>query len=248
MCTTLAASPDNHMSPETSGLQPQKRALGYWVTAFIFGNVVSAMVYLALEPDASTGSVVRTSTLAASAFCMWAVFCLVAQRFCAVNNTTLRNGFSLVITKRDWLVGIPVGVASQFVLVNVVTWPFARLFPDTFSFDEVSRRATELADQAQGLWIVVLVLVVVIGAPIAEEILYRGVLQNGATALLGVMPGLVTTAGIFALVHFSPVEIPGLFAFALVLGLLRKNSGRLGLPIAAHMAFNVAGLLLVALV
>ena len=248
MCTTLAASPDNHMSPETSGLQPQKRALGYWVRAFIFGNVVSAMVYLALEPDASTGSVVRTSTLAASAFCMWAVFCLVAQRFCAVNNTTLRNGFSLVITKRDWLVGIPVGVASQFVLVNVVTWPFARLFPDAFSFDEVSRRATELTDQAQGLWIVVLVLVVVIGAPIAEEILYRGVLQNGATALLGVMPGLVTTAGIFALVHFSPVEIPGLFAFALVLGLLRKNSGRLGLPIAAHMAFNVAGLLLVALV
>jgi membrane protease YdiL (CAAX protease family) len=134
------------------------------------------------------------------------------------------------------------------VLVNVVTWPFARLFPDAFSFDEVSRRATELTDQAQGLWIVVLVLVVVIGAPIAEEILYRGVLQNGATALLGVMPGLVTTAGIFALVHFSPVEIPGLFAFALVLGLLRKNSGRLGLPIAAHMAFNVAGLLLVALV
>ncbi len=248
MYTTLAASPDNHMSPETSGLQPQKRALGYWVTAFIFGNVVSAMVYLALEPDASTGSVVRTSTLAASAFCMWAVFCLVAQRFCAVNNTTSRNGFSLVITKRDWLVGIPVGVASQFVLVNVVTWPFARLFPDAFSFDEVSRRATELTDQAQGLWIVVLVLVVVIGAPIAEEILYRGVLQNGATALLGVMPGLVTTAGIFALVHFSPVEIPGLFAFALVLGLLRKNSGRLGLPIAAHMAFNVAGLLLVALV
>jgi uncharacterized protein len=248
MCTTLAASPDNHMSPETSGLQPQKRALSYWASAFIFGNLASAMVYLALEPDASTETVVRTSTLAASAFCMWAVFGLVAQRFCAVNNTTLRNGFSLAITKRDWLVGIPVGLASQFVLVNVVTWPFTRLFPDAFAFDEVSRRATELTDQAQGLWIVVLVLVVVIGAPIAEEILYRGVLQNGATAQLGVIPGLVTTAAIFALVHFSPVEIPGLFAFALVLGLLRKNSGRLGLPIVAHMAFNVAGLLLVTLV
>jgi len=248
MCTTLAASPDNHMSTETSGLQPQKRALGYWVTAFIFGNLVSSLVYVALQPDASTDSVVRTSTMAASAFCMWAVFCVVAQRFCAANTTTFLDGFGLSITRRDWLVGIPVGLASQFVLVNVVTWPFAQLFPDAFSFDEVSRRATELTDQAQGLWIVVLVLVVVVGAPIAEEILYRGVLQNGATALLGVFPGLVTTAAIFALVHFSPVEIPGLFAFALVLGLLRKKSGRLGLPIATHMAFNVAGLLLVALV
>jgi membrane protease YdiL (CAAX protease family) len=186
--------------------------------------------------------------MAASAFCMWAVFCVVAHRFCVANNTTLRDGFGLSITKRDWFVGIPVGLASQLVLVNVVTWPFAQLFPDAFSFDEVSRRATELTDQAQGLWIVVLVLVVVVGAPIAEEILYRGVLQNGATALLGAFPGLVTTAAIFALVHFSPVEIPGLFAFALVLGLLRKKSGRLGLPIATHMAFNVAGLLLVALV
>ena len=248
MYTTLAASPDNRMSTETSGLQPQKRALGYWVTAFIFGNLVSSLVYVALQPDASTDSVVRTSTMAASAFCMWAVFCVVAQRFCAANTTTFLDGFGLSITKRDWFVGIPVGLASQFVLVNVVTWPFAQLFPDAFSFDEVSRRATELTDQAQGLWIVVLVLVVVVGAPIAEEILYRGVLQNGATALLGVFPGLVTTAAIFALVHFSPVEIPGLFAFALVLGLLRKKSGRLGLPIATHMAFNVAGLLLVALV
>ena len=248
MCTTLAASPDNRMSTETSGLQPQKRALGYWVTAFIFGNLASLTVFVALEPDASTDSVVRTSTMAASAFCMWAVFCVIAHRFCSANNATLRDGFGLSITKRDWLVGIPVGLASQFVLVNVVTWPFAQLFPDAFSFDEVSRRATELTDQAQGLWIVVLVLVVVVGAPIAEEILYRGVLQNGVTALFGVMPGLVTTAAIFALVHFSPVEIPGLFAFALVLGLLRKNSGRLGLPIVTHMAFNVAGLLLVALV
>lgn len=167
------------MSTETSGLQPQKRALGYWVSAFIFGNLVSSIVYVVLEPDASAVSVVRTSTLAASAFCMWAVFGVVAQRFCAANNTTLRDGFHLSITKRDWLIGIPVGLASQFILVNVVTWPFAQLFPDAFSFDEVSRRATELTDQAQGLWIVVLVLVVVVGAPIAEEILYRGVLQNG---------------------------------------------------------------------
>lgn len=236
------------MSTETSGLQPQKQALGYWVTAFIFGNLASITVFVALEPDASTDSVVRTSTLGASAFCMWAVFIVVAQRLCAANNITMRNGFGLSITKRDWIIGVPAGLASQLILVNVVTWPFARLFPDSFSFDEVSRRATELTDQAQGLWVVVLVMVVVVGAPIAEEILYRGVLQNGTTALMGVVPGLVTTAAIFALVHFSPVEIPGLFAFALVLGLLRKNSGRLGLPIVTHMAFNAAGLLLVALV
>jgi hypothetical protein len=248
MCTTLAASLDNHMSIETSGLQPQKRAIGYWLAAFLIGNLISSIVYVALVPHASSGDPVRTPTLAISAFCMWAVFFVAAHRFCTANNTTIRDGFTFSLTKRDVLFGVPIGLASQFVLVNAVTWPFSQVFPDTFSFDEVSRRATEWTDQAHGLWIVLLVLVVVVGAPIAEEILYRGLLQNGMTALLGAIPGLVTTAAIFALVHFSPVEIPGLFAFALVLGLLRKNSGRLGLPVIAHMAFNLGGILLVALV
>jgi membrane protease YdiL (CAAX protease family) len=42
-----------------------------------------------------------------------------------------------------------------------------------------------------------------------------------------------------------PVEYPGLFAFALVLGLARQKTGTLGLPIITHLAFNATGLLLV---
>jgi membrane protease YdiL (CAAX protease family) len=236
------------LDPTSSRQSRASQVLFFWLGAFVLANLASVGVLVATGNAGAASSDISTLDLALSATAMWAVYLFVTAKFLQVKWKELRVAIGAVIRRHDVLVGVPLGIASQLILVNAVNWPLARLFPDSFSFDEVSRRATELTDQAQGLWIVVLVLVVVIGAPIAEEILYRGVLQNGATALLGVMPGLVTTAGIFALVHFSPVEIPGLFAFALVLGLLRKNSGRLGLPIAAHMAFNVAGLLLVALV
>ena len=45
----------------------------------------------------------------------------------------------------------------------------------------------------------------------------------------------------------SPVEIPGLFAFALVLGFMRERTGRLGMCMVTHAAFNATGLVLLAL-
>jgi membrane protease YdiL (CAAX protease family) len=50
----------------------------------------------------------------------------------------------------------------------------------------------------------------------------------------------------FAVVHFQPVETPGLFVVGLVLGSCALLTGRLGLGVVAHMAFNATGLVLVA--
>jgi membrane protease YdiL (CAAX protease family) len=45
----------------------------------------------------------------------------------------------------------------------------------------------------------------------------------------------------------QPVEFPGLFAFAFVLGWARYSTARIGMPIVTHMAFNATGLALVVL-
>jgi hypothetical protein len=141
--------------------------------------------------------------------------------------------------------GIPLGIASQFLLVTAVTYPLTKLFPDQFSAEEVEKRARELADAASGGWIVVLFLVVVIGAPVVEEIVYRGLLQQGLERSINPKVALVVTAAIFAAIHLQPVEFPGLFAFALVLGWGYQKTQRLGLSIITHMAFNACGLLVV---
>ena len=48
----------------------------------------------------------------------------------------------------------------------------------------------------------------------------------------------------FTVIHFRPVEYPGLLAFALVTGACLMVTGRLGMSIATHVAFNVTGLLI----
>jgi membrane protease YdiL (CAAX protease family) len=129
--------------------------------------------------------------------------------------------------------------------VNIVNWPLSRLFPDTFSFDEVSKRAEDISSTAPGMWMVLLVVVVVIGAPVVEEIVYRGSLQTALVSTAGKWGGIVITAALFAAIHLAPVEFPGLFVFALLLGIVRQRSGTLGAAIVTHLAFNATGLLLV---
>ncbi|MEY4633515.1 MAG: hypothetical protein RLZ18_887 [Actinomycetota bacterium] len=94
---------------------------------------------------------------------------------------------------------------------------------------------------------VLLILIVVVGAPLVEEVIYRGTVQSDLVTRWGNKVGIGVTAFVFAAIHQSPVEFAGLFAFALVLGVSRHRTGRLGTSIITHMAFNAAGLVLVIL-
>jgi membrane protease YdiL (CAAX protease family) len=58
--------------------------------------------------------------------------------------------------------------------------------------------------------------------------------------------GVVLVAAWFAVIHFRPVEYPGLFVFGLVLGVCALRTRRLGMSVLTHMAFNATGLVLVA--
>jgi hypothetical protein len=141
--------------------------------------------------------------------------------------------------------GIPIGVASQLVLVNLVMWPLREAFPEAFDPADVERRARGLVDAASGAWIVVLAIVVVVGAPFVEELVYRAYIQARLEPITSRTWSVVIAAVWFTIVHLEPVEFPGLFAFALVLGVCFARTKRIGLPLVAHVAFNVTGLVLV---
>lgn len=143
-------------------------------------------------------------------------------------------------------VGVPIGVLSQLALVPLVYWPLRALFPDTFTTDRLEERAGDLWDRAHGFWLIALVVLVAIGAPIVEELVYRGLILQTLQSRVDDVVALVISAAFFAAIHFAPVEFPGLFAFAIVLGLCVQRTGRLGMAIAAHAGFNAVGLALAA--
>ena len=223
------------------------QVLLFWLVAFVVANFASLLVLVITGNGDSSTSGMSTLVVALSATAMWIVYLFATTQFLKVTWRNFRSTIGATFLQRDVVVGIPLGIACQLVLVNAVNWPLARLFPDAFSFDEVSKRATELVDDANGGWIFLLAIVVIVGAPIVEEIVYRGVVQPGLVSSWGRSVGILVTAVLFAAIHMQPVEFPGLFAFALVLGWARHSTGTIGTSIVTHMAFNATGLALVVL-
>ena len=226
---------------------PVPLIVGTWLAAWLAGNVIGAVVVLASGHGDTDPLEMPTWVVSASAASLWIPALVALVLVSRVRGTgSWARDFGLRARWID-LLGLPIGVASQLVLVPLVTLPFTRLFPDSFSAERVEERARGLADMASGPWIVLLALVVVVGAPIVEELVYRGFIQLGLAPRIGAAASLLVAAAWFTLVHLSPPEFPGLFAFSLVLGLCAARTGRLGMAVAAHVAFNATGLLLVVL-
>jgi membrane protease YdiL (CAAX protease family) len=223
------------------------QVLLFWIAAFLLANFASLLVLVLTGNGGSSSTEMSTLDVALSATAMWIVYLFVTSQFLQVKWNDFRSTIGATFLRREVAVGIPLGIGSQLILVNAVNWPLARLFPDAFSFEEVSKRASDLVDAAHGGWVVLLAVVVIVGAPIVEEIVYRGVVQPGLVASWGRTVGIVATAALFAAIHMQPVELPGLFVFALVLGWARHSTGTIGLSIVTHMAFNATGLALVVL-
>ncbi len=214
--------------------------LGAWVAGVIAGGAIAG------ASGASTLAEAGPGWLAASAMGQWlpmvAAIVYLGRRS-GVGD--LAADFGLSFRSID-LIGVPIGVVTQLVLVRLVYLPLEGIWPDAFTMDKIEQRARDTYESAHGGGLVLLVLVVVVGAPLVEELTYRGLLQGAFTRRLNDWVGLVIVAAWFAVIHFQPVEIPGLFVVGLVLGVGALRTGRLGLSVIAHMAFNATGLILVA--
>jgi membrane protease YdiL (CAAX protease family) len=79
--------------------------------------------------------------------------------------------------------------------------------------------------------------VTVVMAPVAEELLFRGMLLRGLLRL-GPVPAIALSGAAFAAWHLSPQAIP-LVAVGCILGWLYYTSGSLWQPLVFHMVFNL---------
>jgi len=222
---------------------PSGAAAAAWFAAWPLGDVfITAAVLGAVGADFDN---LTTGEMALGRLAGWAVFVAVlvfTSR--AVGTRDLRADYGVRIRPVD-LLGLPAGIALQLAVLPALYWPLAKLWPDTFDSTDVEQRARDLVDRATGAWILVLVAIVVVGAPIVEEWVYRGLLQRSLGARLGRWVAWVLVSAWFALIHFAPVEYPGLFVAGLLFGLGVVLTGRIGFGLAAHLGFNAAGVAVV---
>lgn len=152
--------------------------------------------------------------------------------------------FGLSLRPVDVPLGVIAGVAVQLVVVPLLYVPILRLTGT--SSNDLSAPARALADKATGPigWLL-LVLIVVVGAPVVEELFFRGLfLRSLQKHGLPDWAAIVICAAVFGAVHFQLLQFVGLFAIGLVLSTMAVRTGRLGMSIFTHMGFNATSVAL----
>jgi membrane protease YdiL (CAAX protease family) len=150
-------------------------------------------------------------------------------------NGVVRD-FGATMQARDVPIGLAIGVGLQLVVVPLVSWPWLWLLDKDSS--DLEERARDLTDRAHGFGLVMLTIVVVFGAPFAEELFFRGLALRSFERTIGLTLGLVASAVLFAGTHLDLLSFPALLVFGLVAGVLAQRTGRLGLPWWTHVGFN----------
>lgn len=89
-----------------------------------------------------------------------------------------------------------------------------------------------------------LFVAIAIIAPLVEEILFRGLVQNALMRKLPAWGAILGASAIFAAVHMDYHAFPALMAMGAVFGLLYHRTGSLRVNIVAHMLNNAGALLL----
>lgn len=215
-----------------------------WLAAWVGAQLLVTLVLtVAGEPSDGFPSSIRI--LGAALFASWvaylAMLWVVTDR---VGSGDFRADYAVSFDLRD-LVAVPVGVLTQLVVVPVVYVPLRAVWSDTFSQDRLEERTRDLVEVAGDQSLLLLALLVVVGAPVVEELVYRGLLQRSFAARISEPLALVAASLWFAVIHFRVLELPGLFVAGLVFGACLLVTGRLGTAIVAHAAFNATALLVV---
>ena len=141
--------------------------------------------------------------------------------------------FGWEFQKNDILPGLLIGLGTQ-IAAGLLYLPLYVIFDDI----DVSEPARELVDKATGLGVFLLFLVVVVGAPVVEEIFYRGLTLKAFEKKMGGRLALVVSSLLFAVAHLQLIQFPALFLFGCVAAHLARKYDRLGRAVWAHVGFN----------
>lgn len=111
---------------------------------------------------------------------------------------------------------------------------------------EVEPQAAEQALELVEPWVAVLAIVIL--APIAEELFFRGVIFNALLRERGTRWAYIGSAALFAVIHLSIVALLPIFLLGLALAWVYHRTGNLLAPIVMHAVVNGISVLIALLV
>jgi uncharacterized protein len=228
--------------------QPGLRGMGVALAAFAVGAGLSYAVLVLLRVDGKPGGV--GAELVLTELALWAALvgaCVWVSRRRGTGSLVADLG--LRIRPIDIGLGLAGSIAAR-TTASVAVLPvtvFRPSFrgPDESVFDKFLHGPTA--------WLI-LVLVTCVGAPIVEELFFRGLVQTRLVGRLGPVPGIAVASVLFGAAHLIGWVGPLTLVYALgvagagvALGTIRHLTGRLGTSMVAHGLFNAQALIALAL-
>lgn len=212
----------------------------YWDVLVVFFSGVIASVFVAAgvvaagsDPLAPIPFSLVFGAQAAASFGM--VWFLSRSR----GSGSLAADTGLIVRGTDWW-GVFAGMGLQIAIALVTAPLLMWLWPD----GPPSQGVADVAESSETLVEQLLVLVVVaVGAPIIEEIIFRGMLLSILRRSLSKWPAILISAAVFSAIHLvdpnAIAVVPGLFLLGVALGWAALRRGDLSLAIAMHSGINL---------
>jgi membrane protease YdiL (CAAX protease family) len=202
-----------------------------WLLLQIVGLVALSLV-------TSDKAVLSIGGLAASWVGMVGYLVLVSRR---TGFGSLRVDFGFRFRWFDPFLGFGIGLGTLFAS-GIVRIVIAQLFDEA---PEGNAERIFGAVQDNKVALVVLALMAAIGAPLVEELFFRGLTLRAIERRLGGVAGVLGSSVVFAVLHFqggTTASVLGLFLGILIYGLVfavtTRLTRRLGPSVFAHMTIN----------
>ena len=241
------ASPEQTPAKLFPGIWP---SIG-WVAVFLLLQVVAgigALGYaLAVDGGARPPMVVMQDL---SAFALPMIWALVITELFLLGLLWLylRKGerISAVHLDRWSKMSWSSTVAGAVILIGAglaFNWAYgAYIVPNIELQADLRRLFAAIPDTAVNS--VLLFVTIAIVAPLLEEILFRGLLQNALSKRLPVWAAIALSALIFGAMHMDFYAMPPLVAMGAIFGIIYHLTGSLRVTILLHMINNAAALAL----
>lgn len=225
---TEAVAAGQELRPPRWGLWD---VLGAALATILLGGAIGAVLLLVEAPAAVV--ILVGTTVPWLALAGWP---LLVTRLRG-NGPRIDLGLRLTWGDTGW--GALTGVAG-LILAGIAALITQLFVPDVTS--AAAEAAAELEEQAGRLSIVLFALLVMVGAPVVEELFFRGLFfsalrKRGVNAVVTI----VLTGVVFAGFHFEPTRFFVLLPTGLLLGWVRWKTGTTGAAMVAHGVVNAPG-------
>lgn len=174
-------------------------------------------------------------------FFVYVTYCIVFSiwyKKLSNSNTDFSIVFTHLFKSYRFYIIIFLGIACQFMVSSF-------LIIITPLFKTTMKEYSDLIDNAIGNnvpWLLMLTIFVI--APIAEEVIFRGLILNYASTIMPVAFAILTQAFLFSVFHSNIVQQVYAFILGLLLGYIAYTMKSIVSTILLHISINLSTLLL----